>query len=130
MHLPLETTPPSRRRILLLRPIQEFLQTQAAGGVILLACAAIALVWANTPAGAYYFAVWETLVTVGAGSFTISKPIILWINDGLMAIFFFVVGLEIKREILVGELSSPKKAALPLAGAVGGMLVPAPSTPY
>lgn len=125
MHLPLETTPPPRKRIPLLRPVQEFLQTQAAGGVILLACAVIALIWANTPAGASYFALWETIVTVGAGSFAISKPLLLWINDGLMAIFFFVVGLEIKREILVGELSSPKKAALPLAAAAGGMLVPA-----
>jgi NhaA family Na+:H+ antiporter len=72
-----------------------------------------------------YFDLWNTGMTVGVGSFIVDKPLLLWINDGLMAIFFFVVGLEIKREILVGELASPKKAALALAGAVGGMLVPA-----
>jgi len=88
-------------------------------------CALAALVLANSPWADAYFDIWQTIVTVGAGSFAISKPLLLWINDGLMAIFFFVVGLEIKREVLVGELSSAKQMALPLAAALGGMVVPA-----
>ena len=98
---------------------------EASGGILLLICAAVALVWANSPWAASYFELWQTIVTAGAGSLVISKPLLLWINDGLMAIFFFVVGLEIKREVLVGELSSPRQAALPLVAAVGGMVVPA-----
>ena len=109
----------------LLRPFQRFVKLEAAGGILLLVCAVIALVWANSPFSESYFSLWQTLVTVGAGGFVISKPLLLWINDGLMAIFFFVVGLEIKREVLVGELSSPKAAALAVAAAFGGMVVPA-----
>ena len=109
----------------LVRPIQVFMRMEAAGGILLLICAVVAIVWANSPAAPSYFGLWDTIVTVGAGSFIISKPLLLWINDGLMAVFFFVVGLEIKREILVGELSSPKKAGLALAAAIGGMVVPA-----
>lgn len=109
----------------LLRPFQTFFKLEAAGGILLLVCAVIALVWANTPWADLYFGLWQTIVTVGVGTFVISKPLLLWINDGLMAIFFFVVGLEIKREVMVGELASPKKAALALAGAFGGMVVPA-----
>ncbi|HMB91188.1 MAG TPA: Na+/H+ antiporter NhaA [Rhodothermales bacterium] len=109
----------------LLRPFQTFFQTSASGGVILMVCALAALVLANSPWADAYFDIWQTIVTVGAGSFAISKPLLLWINDGLMAIFFFVVGLEIKREVLVGELSSAKQMALPLAAALGGMVVPA-----
>ncbi|MDX1547452.1 MAG: Na+/H+ antiporter NhaA [Rhodothermales bacterium] len=110
---------------LMLRPFQTFVRQEAAGGVLLLICAVAALLLANSPLADGYFALWETLVTVGVGSFAVSKPLLLWINDGLMAIFFFVVGLEIKREVLVGELAAPRKAALPLAAAVGGMVVPA-----
>jgi NhaA family Na+:H+ antiporter len=109
----------------LVRPFQQFFRTEAAGGVLLLVCALVALVWANTPWAASYFALWSTVVTAGFGSFEISKPLLLWINDGLMAIFFFVVGLEIKREVLMGELGSPRKAALALVAALGGMVVPA-----
>ncbi|QXD16672.1 Na+/H+ antiporter NhaA [Rhodocaloribacter litoris] len=109
----------------LVRPFQIFFKMEAAGGVLLLVCAVIALLWANTPWAGAYFGLWQTTVTVGVGGFMISKPLLLWINDGLMAIFFFVVGLEIKREVLVGELASPKKAGLALAGALGGMVVPA-----
>lgn len=109
----------------IVRPFQQFIRLEAAGGILLLICAVVALVWANSPAADQYFALWSTITTVGIGDFEISKPLLLWINDGLMAIFFFVVGLEIKREILTGELSSPKSAALALAGAVGGMVVPA-----
>ncbi len=107
------------------RPFQQFIRLEAAGGILLLICAVVALVWANSPYADQYFALWSTITTVGMGEFEISKPLLLWINDGLMAIFFFVVGLEIKREILTGELSSPKNAALALAAAVGGMVVPA-----
>ena len=109
----------------LVRPFQRFAAAEAAGGILLLACAAVALVWANSPAAASYFALWQQEVTVGAGPLLIQKPLLLWINDGLMAIFFFLIGLEIKREVLVGELRSPRKAALALAAAVGGMAVPA-----
>lgn len=118
-----KTTPLSPNPIV--RPIQAFIRMEAAGGILLLLCAVAALVWANSPLAPAYFGLWDTIVTVGAGSLIISKPLLLWINDGLMAVFFFVVGLEIKREILVGELSTPKKATLALAAAVGGMIVPA-----
>jgi Na+:H+ antiporter, NhaA family len=108
-----------------LRPFQRFAHTQSAGGVILLACAAIALLWANSPWSASYFHLWETNIGIRVGRQALDLSVHHWINDGLMAVFFFVVGLEIKREMLVGELSSPRQAALPLAGALGGMLVPA-----
>jgi NhaA family Na+:H+ antiporter len=93
--------------------------------VVLLACTILALAWANSPWAASYEALLETRITVAAGAAGLSKPLLLWINDGLMAIFFFLIGLEIKREILVGELSSPREAALPIAAALGGMVVPA-----
>ena len=109
----------------LIRPFQSFFKTEAAGGIVLLAAAAVALLWANSPLAGSYAALWETYVTVGAGAFEISKPLLLWVNDGLMAIFFFVVGLEIKREVLTGELAEPRKAALAIAAALGGMVVPA-----
>jgi NhaA family Na+:H+ antiporter len=109
----------------LIRPFQRFAAAEAAGGIVLLVCAALALAWANSPAAGSYFALWQQEVTVGAGPLVIQKPLLLWINDGLMAIFFFLVGLEIKREILVGELKSPRKAALAIAAALGGMAVPA-----
>jgi len=106
-------------------PFLEFFRTEAAGGVLLLVAAVAALLWANGPWAASYRAVFSSPIAVGAGGFLLSKPLLLWINDGLMAIFFFVVGLEIKREILVGELASPSKALLSLASALGGMVVPA-----
>lgn len=87
--------------------------------------AAVALVWANSPWSAAYFELWSVKVTMGAGDFLIAKPLLLWINDGLMAIFFFLVGLEIKREVLTGELQSPRAAMLPILAAIGGMVVPA-----
>jgi len=109
----------------ILRPFQEFFRIEASSGIILLACTAVALVWANSPWAEGYFNLWLTKLTIDIGGFGLSKPLILWINDGLMAIFFFFVGLEIKREVLIGELSSPGKASLPIAAAIGGMLVPA-----
>jgi NhaA family Na+:H+ antiporter len=109
----------------LARAFQEFVALEAAGGILLLAATAAALVWANSPWAGSYHALWATPVTVGVGGFAIAKPLELWVNDGLMAVFFFVVGLEIKRELLVGELASPKRAALPAIAALGGMVVPA-----
>lgn len=104
---------------------QEFFRLEAAGGVILIVMTLAALILANSPQSNAFFALWETKLTFGFGSWQLSKPLILWINDGLMAVFFFVVGLEIKREVLAGDLASPRRAALPLAAALGGMLVPA-----
>lgn len=110
---------------ILIRPFQRFFRLEAASGILLLLFTVLALVWANSPFGASYFRLWETPVTAAIGSLVIAKPLLLWINDGLMAIFFFLVGLEIKREVTVGELSNPKNAALSVAAALGGMLVPA-----
>jgi NhaA family Na+:H+ antiporter len=109
----------------ILRPFQEFIKLEASGGILLFLCTLIALVWANSSWSDSYFDLWQTRIKIGLGGFELNKPLILWINDGLMAMFFFVVGLEIKREILVGELSSPKQAALPIAAALGGMVIPA-----
>ncbi|HSE83789.1 MAG TPA: Na+/H+ antiporter NhaA [Thermodesulfobacteriota bacterium] len=109
----------------MLYPFQEFTKLEASGGILLLLCTVAALVWANSPWSDSYFNLWHTKLTIGIGSFMLSKNLLHWINDGLMAMFFFVVGLEIKREFLVGELASPKQAALPIAAALGGMIVPA-----
>jgi NhaA family Na+:H+ antiporter len=108
-----------------IRPFQNFLEAEQAGGVLLIVCTVIALVWANSPWSEDYVALWETHLRIGFPGFELDKSLHHWINDGLMAIFFFFVGLEIKREILVGELASVRKAALPIAAAIGGMLVPA-----
>uniref|UniRef100_I2Q1U4 Na(+)/H(+) antiporter NhaA n=1 Tax=Desulfovibrio sp. U5L TaxID=596152 RepID=I2Q1U4_9BACT len=110
---------------LALAPFVRFSQVQSSGGLVLIACTVAALAWANSPYAPSYFALWETPVSVGFGGLILSKSLHHWINDGLMAIFFFMVGLEIKREILVGELSSPGQAALPVAAAAGGMAAPA-----
>jgi NhaA family Na+:H+ antiporter len=106
-------------------PFREFAHLEASGGIVLILTAILALVWANSPWSEGYFDLWSTELTIGVGDQSLTKALILWVNDGLMAIFFFVVGLEIKRELLVGELSSPRKAVLPLAAAVGGAIVPA-----
>ena len=119
--LRLSQTPPPA----LIRPFSEFFRLEASGGILLLLAAAGALVLANSPLGPGYLRFWNTPFTVGGGAWALTKPLILWVNDGLMAVFFFVVGLEIKREILVGELSSFRKAAIPISAAIGGMLVPA-----
>ena len=108
-----------------LAPFREFAEIEASGGIVLMVSALVALIWANSPWSGSYFDLWDTTVTVGAGGYELSKALHLWVNDGLMAVFFFVVGLEIKRELLVGELSSPRKAALPIAAALGGAMVPA-----
>ncbi len=109
----------------LLAPLREFTAREASGGVLLMAAALIALVWANSPFAEAYDELWSTTLTIGAGDFVLAKSLHLWINDGLMAIFFLVVGLEIKREVLVGELASVRRATLPIAAAVGGAILPA-----
>jgi NhaA family Na+:H+ antiporter len=109
----------------LLRPFEDFFKRQASGGILLIAATAVALLLANSPLSDAYFHFWEIELTVGFDRFGLTKTLHLWINDGLMAVFFFVVGLEIKREFLAGELAGIRKAALPFAAAIGGMLVPA-----
>ena len=104
---------------------QAFFQHQAAGGVILMAAALLALTLDNSPLAWLYDGLLETPVVVQIGALAINKPLLLWINDGLMAIFFFLVGLEIKREIVEGRLSNVRQAGLPVIAAIGGMVVPA-----
>jgi NhaA family Na+:H+ antiporter len=106
-------------------PFQDFAHKQSSGGILVIVATVVALVWANSPWGESYAALWHTMLTIGVGEFSLSKDLTHWINDGLMAVFFLVVGLEIKREILVGELSSLRGASLPIAAAVGGAMVPA-----
>ena len=109
------------RRVL--RPLQDFLRLEASGGLVLLLATAVALVWANV-AGASYLDFWSTELTVRLGDFVVVEDLQHVVNDGLMAIFFLVVGLEVKRELTVGELSTRQAALLPLFAAVGGMVVP------
>jgi NhaA family Na+:H+ antiporter len=105
--------------------MREFLRLESVGGILLLAAAVAALVCANSPLADWYVTLFATKVVIQVGALSLDKPLLLWINDGLMAIFFFLIGLEIKREVLEGELSSPAQVALPGIGALGGMIVPA-----
>jgi NhaA family Na+:H+ antiporter len=109
----------------LVAPIERFLAIEAASGILLLGAAALALVLANSPLAAAYESFWTTTLGLQLGSLSFARDLRWWVNDGLMTIFFFVVGLEIRREIHRGELSELRRAALPLAAALGGMLVPA-----
>lgn len=109
----------------ILSPFQEFIRLEASSGILLIIATIVALIWANSPWAESYVHLWETKATIGLGTFGISKDLLHWINDGLMAVFFFVVGLEIKREMMVGELSSPRRAILPIVAAIGGMAFPA-----
>jgi Na+:H+ antiporter, NhaA family len=108
-----------------IRPFQEFAAKEASGGILLLAATLAALAWVNSPWTSSYFAVWHTMLTIAFGASALSRDLHFWVNDGLMALFFFVVGLEIKRELLVGELASLRQAALPIIAAMGGVAVPA-----
>lgn len=105
--------------------LRNFLQREAAGGILLMLATVVALLIANSPLAVYYNLLINLIAGVSLGDFSIEKPLLLWINDGLMAVFFFLVGLELKREIMEGELAKPSLVALPATGAVGGMLVPA-----
>ena len=106
-------------------PFREFVRAEAFSGILLFLAAVTAIVWANSRWGDGYFAFWNTKLAIGAGGRTIEETLAHWIADGLMAIFFFVIGLEIKREVLIGELSTVRKATLPIMAAVGGVVVPA-----
>ena len=106
-------------------PLREYLREEAAGGVVLMAAAALALGWANSPWQAAYIALWQTPLAVQLGRFAIEADLRQWVSDGLMTLFFLVVGLEIKRELVAGELRTWRGAALPVVAAAGGMAVPA-----
>lgn len=108
-----------------LLPAERFIYSETISGALLLVCAIIALAWANSPWSQSYFGLRDTPISIQIGTFSVALDLQHWINDGLMAIFFFVVALEIKRELIFGDLSDIRKAALPLAAAVGGMIVPA-----
>jgi NhaA family Na+:H+ antiporter len=106
-------------------PLREYLRDEAAGGLVLMVAAALALIWANSPWQATYTALWETPLAVQLGRFGIEADLRDWVDDGLMTVFFLVVGLEIKRELVAGELATWRQAALPVVAAAGGMAVPA-----
>jgi NhaA family Na+:H+ antiporter len=105
--------------------IREFVRLESAGGLLLLGSAVVAMIVANSPLASIYELLLDTPVAVQVGALAIDKPLLLWINDGLMAAFFFLIGLEIKREVIEGELSSAAQVVLPGMGALGGMVVPA-----
>jgi len=105
--------------------LSGFLRLESAGGIILILAAVLAIVLANSPLQSYYDLLIDTPVVVSVGALEIAKPLLLWINDGLMAVFFFMIGLELKRELIEGELSDKKNIILPGIGAIGGMAVPA-----
>ncbi len=111
------------RHVLL--PAQTFVHTEEASGLLLLTAALGALVWSNSPWSISYDHFWTTVITIDLGLFSLSETLRHWVNDGLMTIFFFVAGLEIKRELVHGILSEPRQAALPVIAALGGMLLPA-----
>ena len=107
------------------RALRQFLETEAAGGVVLLVAAVAAMLWANSPWSESYRTLWGTDLSLTLGRFVLAEDLKHWVNDGLMAVFFFVIGLEIKRELVQGDLRDPRTAAMPAIAAVGGMVVPA-----
>lgn len=111
--------------IIFIDPIQKITSQRAASGILLFTTAIIAMILANSPLKEWYHSLWDIHFKIGFGEHVIDKDLLHWINDGLMAIFFFVVGLELKREIISGELSNPRQAILPIGAAIGGMLFPA-----
>ncbi|MGB8330391.1 MAG: Na+/H+ antiporter NhaA [Polyangiales bacterium] len=106
------------------RPLTAFMRIESASGVVLLVCTAIALIAANSPYAAAYEAFWHHELRIAVGEIELAYPLHYWINDALMVVFFFVIGLEIKRELVIGELSDRKKVALPVAAALGGVIAP------
>ncbi len=110
---------------MILKPITEFLRLEASGGILLLIAAILAVIAENSAARGLYESLLGTPLEIRIGQFEIAKPLLLWINDGLMAIFFFLIGLEVKREVLDGELSEPSRIVLPVIAAIGGMAMPA-----
>lgn len=121
------TTTRSRSKLLhqIRQPIERFMHAEASSGILLAVCSVLALVAANTSLADRYFAFLHLTFTAGMGTLSFSTTLLHGINDGLMVVFFFIVGLEIKRELIVGELSTRKKASLPVVGALGGMIMPA-----
>ena len=109
----------------MLDTLRRFLKLETASGMILVSMAVMAMIVANSPLSSYYSLLINLPVEVRVGNFEIAKPLLLWINDGLMAIFFFLVGLELKREVVEGHLSDSRNIIFPAFGAVGGMLFPA-----
>ena len=116
--------PPGVRRIRLVRPVQRFIRTEAAGGIVLLAGALVALVWANSPWSQSYHDLFDQHLAFDLGFYAVDEPLHFWINDAAMVVFFFVVGMEIKREIVLGELASVRRMVVPAAAALGGMVAP------
>ncbi|TSJ41309.1 Na+/H+ antiporter NhaA [Fluviicola chungangensis] len=110
---------------ILLKPVNRFIHREFTGGIVLFSCVVLAIFLANSPWQESYFHFWEQKFVVDFDGYALDKPLHVWINDGLMALFFFVIGLELKREFMAGELSTPRKAALPMIAALGGMIVPA-----
>lgn len=108
----------------ILDPIQKFIKAESFSGILLFFATILALILANSVFGDFYKSIWQCEIGIKSENFVLIKPLILWINDGLMAIFFFLIGLEIKREILIGELNSLKKASLPIFAALGGVIIP------
>ena len=115
---------PQRALKRIVAPLEAFFHSESAGGVGLVLAALVALAWANSPWAETYDALWATRVRIGSAGLALEKQLVVWVNDLLMALFFLLVGVEIKRELLTGELNDRRKAALPLVAAVGGMLAP------
>jgi len=111
-------------RKILVTPFQKFVRIESLSGMLLFGATVVALILANSPLANQFQSLWDYKLGISTSGFELIKPLILWINDGLMAIFFFLIGLEIKRELLIGELNTVKKASFPLFAAIGGMLVP------
>ena len=109
----------------IIAPVNRFIHLEYTSGIVLLISVIAAMIWANSSYHDFYHHLWEINFSVGFDTYMLSKPLHIWINDGLMAIFFFVIGLELKREFMEGELSTLRKASLPMMAALGGMLVPA-----
>ncbi|HWD47156.1 MAG TPA: Na+/H+ antiporter NhaA [Actinomycetota bacterium] len=121
----MSVTAPARAVRRVVDPLRDYLHAEAAGGLVLLVATAVALAWANSPLAAGYEGLWSRELGVGIGGLAVTEDLRHWVNDGLMTLFFFVVGLEIKRELVTGELRRPRLAAAPALAAVGGMVVPA-----
>jgi len=109
---------------LLITPFQKFVKIESFSGILLFAATLLALLWANSPLAHLYESLWQYKIGISTPNFELNKALVLWVNDGLMAVFFFLIGLEIKRELLIGELNSVRKASFPFFAALGGMLVP------
>ena len=107
-----------------LSPFQKFVKIESFAGILLFGATIIALFWANSPFAVYYEDLWQYQIGISFQDFELKKPLILWINDGLMSIFFFLIGLELKRELITGEINTIKKAAFPFVAAIGGVIVP------